>query len=88
MRQETRLGDSINVEELTMRRTIEQEEAALKADEARISERREKLDVRRKGAAERALKASGLFGLESQRLSALAERMKALGMDEVERRLS
>lgn len=71
-----------------MRRTIEQEAMALEADEKRLEERRLKLEDRRKSAAEKALKSSGLFNLDGPRLATLADRMKTLGIEEIERRLA
>lgn len=70
-----------------MAKTLEQERAAFEEDAKRLEERRRKLEEREREQAISALEKAGLLRLEIKRLAGLAERVKSLGIDEVEKRL-
>ena len=70
-----------------MAKTLEQERAAFEADAQRLEERRRKLEEREREQAISAVEKAGLLKLDIKRLAALVERMKLLGIDEVEKRL-
>ena len=71
-----------------MASNLDKERAAIREEEFRLAERKKKLAERE--AAERAylIGKSVLGKLEQDRLTALLGRMKTLGIDEVEKRLS
>ncbi|KEQ54792.1 MULTISPECIES: hypothetical protein [Sphingomonadaceae] len=70
-----------------MAKTLEQERAAFEADAQRLEERRRKLEEREREQAITAVEKAGLLKLEIRRLTAIVERVKSLGIDEVEKRL-
>jgi hypothetical protein len=70
-----------------MAKTLEQERAAFEEDARRLEERRRKLEEREREQAISAVEKAGLLKLDIKRLAALVERMKLLGIDEVEKRL-
>ena len=71
-----------------MARTLEQERAAIDADARMLEQRRQKLEAREREQAIQAIEKTGLLKLESKRLTALLQRMRTLGFDEVEKRLT
>lgn len=71
-----------------MARTLEQERAALMEDERKLEERRQRLAEKEREAAILAVDKSGLLKVESRRLSSLMTRIRSLGIDEVEKRLT
>ena len=70
-----------------MAKTLEQERSAFEADAQRLEERRRKLEEREREQAITAVEKAGLLKLEIRRLTAIVERVKSLGIDEVEKRL-
>lgn len=70
-----------------MAKTLEQERAAFEADAQRLEERRRKLEEREREQAISAVEKTGLLKLEIKRLTAIVERVKSLGIDEVEKQL-
>lgn len=70
-----------------MAKTLEQERAAFEADAQRLEEPRRKLEEREREQAISAVEKTGLLKLEIKRLTAIVERVKSLGIDEVEKRL-
>ncbi|WP_412549603.1 hypothetical protein [Sphingomonas sanguinis] len=75
-------------QEVLMARTIEQERAALAEDERRLTDRRRQLEERERDEAIKALDRAGLLKLDPRRIESLGKRIKALGVDEVEKRLA
>jgi len=71
-----------------MARTLEQERAALEEDARKLEERRKKLLEREREQAIATVDKSGLLTLEPKRLGRLIERIRMLGIDEVEKRLA
>ncbi len=71
-----------------MARTLEQERQALEEEERRLAERREQLAKREREEAIRTIEKAGLLRLPAPRLEALTKRIKARGIEEVERRLA
>lgn len=71
-----------------MPRSLEQERRAIEADEQRLAERRRKLAEGERDEAIKALDRSGLLQLPSERLTALLGRVRALGIEEAERKLA
>ena len=71
-----------------MARTLEQERAALIEDERKLAERRQRLAEKEREAAILAVDKSGLLKVESKRLSSLMTRIRSLGIEEVEKRLT
>lgn len=71
-----------------MPRNYDQELQAIKADERKLADRRKAIVERRSLQLAKTLKGSELMKLEPARLDGLLDRIKALGMEEVERRLS
>lgn len=66
---------------------LEKERAAIRDEELRLAERKKKLaELEAEGRAS-ALSKSVLAKLDSERLEAVLGRMKALGIDEVEKRI-
>jgi len=78
---------SVN-QEAQMARTLEQERAALEEEARKLEERRQRLDEREREQAIQAVEKTGLLKLETKRLTQLLARIKSLGFDEVEKRLS
>lgn len=71
-----------------MARTLEQERAAIAEDERKLEERRQRLEEKEREAAVQAVEKAGLLKLDGKRLSALLTRIRSLGIDEVEKRLT
>lgn len=71
-----------------MASNLEKERAAIREEEFRLAERKKKLAEREADERANAIGKSVLGKLDQQRLTALLGRMKALGVDEVEKRLS
>ena len=71
-----------------MARTLEQERQALEEEERRLAEKRELLAKREREEAIRAVEKAGLLKLDAKRLEVLTGRIKALGIEEVEKRLA
>ena len=71
-----------------MARTLEQERQALEEEERRLAEKRELLAKREREEAIKAVEKSGLLKLDGKRLEVLTGRIKALGIEEVEKRLA
>lgn len=71
-----------------MAKTLEQERAAFEEDARRLEERRRKLEEREREQAISALEKAGLLKLDINRLTSLAERIRTLGINEVEKRLA
>ena len=71
-----------------MARTLEQERAAIAEDERKLEERRQRLEEKEREAAVQAVEKAGLLKLDAKRLSALLTRIRSLGIDEVEKRLT
>ena len=71
-----------------MARTLEQERTALAQDEQRLADRRKQLEDREREEAIKAFERSGLLKLDPRRIENLAKRIRTLGLDEAERRLT
>jgi hypothetical protein len=67
---------------------LEKERAAIREEEFRLAERKKKLAEREAEERTIAIGKSVLGKLDQTRLDALLGRMKALGIEEVEKRLS
>lgn len=70
-----------------MSKTLKSQRASLEAEMKKLDGRMKELQKREREAAMDAVERSGLLKLDSDRLGDLLGRMKALGFDEVERRL-
>ena len=66
---------------------IEKERAAIREEELRLAERKKRLAEREASERSALIGKSVLTKLDSDRLEAVLARMKALGIDEVEKRL-
>ncbi|WP_066271351.1 hypothetical protein [Blastomonas sp. CCH8-A3] len=66
---------------------IEKERAAIRDEELKLAERKKRLAEREAEERASAMTKSVLSKLDSDRLEALLSRMKALGIEEVEKRL-
>ena len=71
-----------------MARSIEQERQSIEEDERRLAERKQRLAERHREEAITAVDRAGLLVLGIDRITTLMGRVKALGIDEVERRLT
>ena len=71
-----------------MARTLEQERSALEEEARRLEDRRRKLEEREREQAITVVEKSGLLKLDVKRLTALAERIRTLGIETVEKRLA
>ena len=71
-----------------MARTLEQERAALEEEGRKLEERRQRLEEKEREAAIQAIEKTGLLKLETKRLGNLLGRIRSLGIDEVEKRLT
>lgn len=74
--------------EANMARTLEQERAAIEEDARKLDDRRQRLEMRERDQAIQAVEKAGILKLELKRLAQMLERIRALGIDEVEKRLS
>lgn len=66
---------------------IEKERSAIRDEELRLAERKKRLAEREASERSAVIAKSVLTKLDSDRLEAVLARMKALGIDEVEKRL-
>jgi hypothetical protein len=66
---------------------IEKERAAIRDEELKLAERKKRLAEREAAERSAAMAKSVLAKLDSDRLEAILGRMKALGIEEVEKRL-
>ena len=71
-----------------MAKTLEQERLAFEEDARRLEERRRKLEEKEREQAISTVEKSGLLKLEIKRLAGLTERIRSLGIEEVEKRLT
>ena len=71
-----------------MARSLRKERQLLEEEEKRLSERRAKLAEAEQKQAMQLIGKSGLLKLDEDRLETLMKRIKALGIEEVERRLA
>ncbi|WP_062769718.1 hypothetical protein [Sphingopyxis terrae] len=71
-----------------MAKTLEQERLALEEDERKLESRRKLLEEKERQQAIATIERSGLLKLEANRLSALMDRFKTLGIEAVEKRLT
>ncbi len=71
-----------------MAKTLEQERLAFEEDARRLEERRKRLEEKEREQAIATIEKSGLLKLETKRLAALTDRIKALGIETVEKRLA
>ena len=71
-----------------MARTLEQERAAIEKDVRKLEERRQRLEEKERDAAVQAVERAGLLKLDAKRLNALLARIRSLGIEEVEKRLT
>ena len=71
-----------------MARSLEQERQSIEEDERRLGERKRRLAERQRDEAIGAVEKAGLLTIGSDRITALMERVRKLGLDEVERRLA
>jgi hypothetical protein len=71
-----------------MARTLEQERASIEEEAKKLEARRQRLEEKEREAAIVTVEKSGLLGLEAKRLAAIVARIRSLGIDEIEKRLS
>lgn len=71
-----------------MATSFEKERAQIAADEEKLAERKRKLEEREREVVVGALERSGLMNLKPDRAKSLCDRIRKLGVDEVERRLA
>lgn len=71
-----------------MAKTLEQERLAFEEDARRLEERRKRLEDKEREQAIVTVEKAGLLKLDAKRLAALTDRIKALGIDAVEKRLA
>ena len=71
-----------------MPKSIAEERAQIEADRKRLKEREDRLAERQEKAALECVRKAGLLKVEVERLTPLLQRIKTLGVDEVERRLA
>lgn len=71
-----------------MAKTLEQERLALEEDERKLESRRKLLEEKERQQAIATIERSGLLKLEAKRLAALMDRIKTLGIEAVEKRLT
>lgn len=71
-----------------MAKSLEDERAAIAADEARLGERKRLLAEREKDQAIALIEKAGLLKLDPGRFAGLVERIRKLGIDEAEKRLT
>lgn len=71
-----------------MATSFEKERAQIAAEEEKLADRRRKLEEREREVVTKALERSSLLKLDPERAKSLCERIRKLGVDEVERRLA
>lgn len=70
-----------------MARTLEQERAAIEAEQQRLAGRLKALEDKERDVAIATVEKSGLLKVEGKRLTSLMDRIRTLGIDEVQKRL-
>ena len=70
-----------------MARTLEQERAAIEAEQQRLADRLKALEDKERDVAIATVEKSGLLKVEGKRLTSLMDRIRTLGIDEVQKRL-
>ena len=70
-----------------MARTLEQERAAIEAEQQRLADRLKALEDKERDVAIATVEKSGLLKVEGKKLSGLMDRIRTLGIDEVQKRL-
>ena len=70
-----------------MPRTLEQERAAIEAEQQRLAGRMKVLEDKEREVAIATVERSGLLKVEGKRLTSLMDRIRTLGIDEVQKRL-
>lgn len=71
-----------------MAKTLEQERLALEEDERKLQSRRKMLEEKEREQAIALVERAGLLKLDGKRLGALMDRIKALGIEAVEKKLA
>lgn len=71
-----------------MAKTLEQERLALEEDARKLEGRRKLLEEKERQQAIATIERSGLLKLEASRLVALMDRIRTLGIEAVEKRLT
>mgnify|MGYP000864503813 FL=1 len=71
-----------------MARTLDQERAAIAAEARKLEERQQRLEEREREQAIADIDKAGLLKLDAGRLGRLLGRIRALGIAEVEKRLT
>ena len=71
-----------------MAKSLDDERAAIAADEERLADRRKRLAERERDAALAALDKAGLLKLPLDRIEAFVAQVKKLGFEEVTKRLA
>jgi hypothetical protein len=71
-----------------MAKTLEQERLALEEEERKLQSRRKLLEEREREQAIALVERAGLLKLDGRRLGALMDRIKALGIEAVEKKLA
>jgi len=71
-----------------MAKTLEQERSAFEEDVRRLEDRRRKLEEKEREQAITTVEKSGLLKVDAKRLTALTERIRSLGIEEVVKRLA
>ena len=74
--------------EVNMPVSLERERAAIEAEHGRLLEPRKKLVERERAQVMKMVDDAGLMKVDTDRLSALFDRIGALGFDETEKRLA
>ncbi|WP_327754317.1 hypothetical protein VVT58_20825 (plasmid) [Sphingobium sp. SJ10-10] len=74
--------------EYPMAKTVEQERAAIEAEQTRLQERLKALEEKERQMAIAAVEKSGLLKAEPKKLTTILSRIKTLGIDEVQKRLA
>ncbi|WP_176593196.1 hypothetical protein [Sphingobium sp. EM0848] len=70
-----------------MARTLEQERAAIEAEQQKLAGRMKALEDKEREVAIATVERSGLLKVEGKRLTSLMDRIRTLGIDEVQKRL-
>ena len=71
-----------------MAKDLDKERAAIAAEEAKLAERKKHLAEKERDASLKAIEKAGLMKLSPEDLEALLGRIRKLGIEEVQRRLS
>lgn len=70
-----------------MARTLEQERVAIEAEQQRLAGRLKALEDKERDVAIATVERSGLLKVEGKKLTSLMDRIRTLGLDEVQKRL-